>query len=70
MAVINQQGHMSLCTNAYNFDIKHNPQMISRGRQDLVLETKVANMEIKMGIMTEKWATLVKGGNYGQTRNN
>eukprot|EP00957_Ditylum_brightwellii_P034714 2631215-Ditylum_brightwellii.AAC.1 len=44
-------------------DSKHDLQMISRGRQDLVLETKVANMEIKMGIMEGK------GGNYGQGRN-
>eukprot|EP00957_Ditylum_brightwellii_P104708 7979925-Ditylum_brightwellii.AAC.1 len=60
MAAINQQEHMALCANAYSVDIKHDSWMISEGRQDLVLEIKVVNMEIKMGIMKEK------GGNNGQ----
>jgi hypothetical protein len=46
-----------------DLDSKHDVWMISGGRQDLVLETKVANMEINMGIMEEK------GDNYGQERN-
>eukprot|EP00957_Ditylum_brightwellii_P020920 1577633-Ditylum_brightwellii.AAC.1 len=59
---------MALCTNAYNSDIKHNPQMISGGRQDLVLKTKVANMEIKIGnhegkkaVTTETKAVIMQG---------
>eukprot|EP00957_Ditylum_brightwellii_P093649 7131629-Ditylum_brightwellii.AAC.1 len=36
--------------------------MIFGGRQDLVLETKVANMEIKMGIMEEKGSNDGKKG--------
>eukprot|EP00957_Ditylum_brightwellii_P079290 6029204-Ditylum_brightwellii.AAC.2 len=61
MAVIKQQEHMALCANTYDFDIKYNPLMISGGRQDLVLETKVVNMETKMGIMKKRKATMVKG---------
>eukprot|EP00957_Ditylum_brightwellii_P057481 4358301-Ditylum_brightwellii.AAC.1 len=43
-------------------DSKHDLWMISGGRQDLVLETEVANMEIKMGIKKKKGTAMVNEG--------
>eukprot|EP00957_Ditylum_brightwellii_P116948 8920940-Ditylum_brightwellii.AAC.1 len=58
------KGQMTLCPNAHDCDIKHDLWTISGGRQDLLLEAKVAGMETKMVPMEEKW------GNYGQGGNN
>eukprot|EP00957_Ditylum_brightwellii_P167962 12785426-Ditylum_brightwellii.AAC.1 len=62
MAATNNRDRWHCVLMHINLDIKHDLWMISEGRQDLVLKTKLANMEIKMGIMEEK------GGNNGQRR--
>eukprot|EP00957_Ditylum_brightwellii_P023641 1784266-Ditylum_brightwellii.AAC.1 len=54
---------MTLCPNAHDFDNKHDPWTISRGRQDLLMDANATNMETKMVTMEEK------GGNYGQEDN-